>query len=409
MIDYDKYVVLKNEKCYRLVKVNKGPLFINKTKLSFQNAIGQKLGSQFEIRHHQLHKVADSSVSLVDQEDDLNDESDRLTIDSNLCNKISAIDNKLDDNNKISQANVQKLSTQEILDLKAQSVAPEEIITKLMENNVNFEHRTEFSREKYLKKKKKKHCNAFLILEPTIRLLSNIFYTKDTDKICGLRIDNLALILNLSNVACDSKVVVFENCAGLIAAAVLERLNGRGVCIHFHRNEHAQAIPALQAMNFSPEVLSSFYPVSLSNWDTNIKSSEESNLANVDQENALDESQRLKIDRRLANRTKKLQALSTFEENNFTSLIIASKQHPLEFMKKFYAKMEPSSSFVVYSQHITYLLECFKWLREQGNAVNVQLSENFYRRYQVLPGRTHPEMNQLVAGGYILSGIFVEN
>lgn len=35
--------------------------------------------------------------------------------------------------------------------------------------------------------------------------------------------------------------------------------------------------------------------------------------------------------------------------------------------------------------------------------LNVQLTESWLRRYQVLPGRTHPQMTTTGGGGYILS------
>ena len=40
-------------------------------------------------------------------------------------------------------------------------------------------------------------------------------------------------------------------------------------------------------------------------------------------------------------------------------------------------------------------------------AVALQLQESWWRQYQVLPGRTHPQMSTSGTGGYILSGIKV--
>lgn len=42
-------------------------------------------------------------------------------------------------------------------------------------------------------------------------------------------------------------------------------------------------------------------------------------------------------------------------------------------------------------------------------AVALQLHESWWREYQVLPGRTHPEMSTSGTGGYILSGIKVSS
>ena len=40
-------------------------------------------------------------------------------------------------------------------------------------------------------------------------------------------------------------------------------------------------------------------------------------------------------------------------------------------------------------------------------AVALQLQEPWLREHQVLPGRSHPNMNMLGTGGYLLSGIAV--
>ena len=46
-------------------------------------------------------------------------------------------------------------------------------------------------------------------------------------------------------------------------------------------------------------------------------------------------------------------------------------------------------------------------MKEQGSAVNVNLSETWLRSYQVLPERTHPTVTMSGGGGYLLTGIIV--
>ncbi len=41
-------------------------------------------------------------------------------------------------------------------------------------------------------------------------------------------------------------------------------------------------------------------------------------------------------------------------------------------------------------------------------SVNVCLSETWLRRQQVLPARTHPDVNMSGSGGYVLSGTYVD-
>lgn len=46
-------------------------------------------------------------------------------------------------------------------------------------------------------------------------------------------------------------------------------------------------------------------------------------------------------------------------------------------------------------------------LRLSNDLLNLSITEPWLRRYQVLPGRTHPEMSTSSTAGYILSGIRV--
>lgn len=39
------------------------------------------------------------------------------------------------------------------------------------------------------------------------------------------------------------------------------------------------------------------------------------------------------------------------------------------------------------------------------SVIDLQLNETWTREHQVLPGRTHPEMNMSACSGYLLSGI----
>ena len=49
------------------------------------------------------------------------------------------------------------------------------------------------------------------------------------------------------------------------------------------------------------------------------------------------------------------------------------------------------------------LLDLYQELKACG-CTNLQLSETWLREYQVLPERTHPEVNMSGGGGYLLRG-----
>jgi len=62
----------------------------------------------------------------------------------------------------------------------------------------------------------------------------------------------------------------------------------------------------------------------------------------------------------------------------------------------------PFSLFQPFSSTIQPLIEAQARLRLRPECLSVTVTEPWLRRYQVLPGRTHPEMQTSATGGYIL-------
>ena len=91
----------------------------------------------------------------------------------------------------------------------------------------------------------------------------------------------------------------------------------------------------------------------------------------------------------------------------FTSLVVASRDSTAAVLPLLLGRLVPGSPFVAYHPSITPLAECLHACRSRRLAVRLQLHETFCRKYQVAPGRTHPEMNALPPTGYVLSGIAV--
>lgn len=95
-------------------------------------------------------------------------------------------------------------------------------------------------------------------------------------------------------------------------------------------------------------------------------------------------------------------------KNGVESLIIASN-NPLHEVPLLLPYLAPSGILVVYSQYQAVLAEVFAGLKRSGQWVNITMSENFMRKYQVLPMRTHPYMNMYSNGGYVLTATRVLN
>ncbi|EFP12521.1 hypothetical protein CRE_29804 [Caenorhabditis remanei] len=312
----------------------------------------------------------------------------------------------------------QKLEMDAVLEMKKQGVSGQDLVAKLVEGSASFQTRTVFSQSKYIKRKAKKHSDRVLILRPTIRLLAKAYYLKDPDRLAMLRADQLALILQMAGVHHGKNVIVFEQTLGLITSAVIERLGGKGGCVHIHRGAVAQSIPCVHSMNYDEKTLSTFLPVRIKcilaekqlPYETNRRPfDDEAENGGVEHKAAEKiEDQDLEV---LARRNERLdkekRGLEMISEQKAHSLIIGSRTvDPISVLELVYPKLAPSASIVIYSPHQNILVSAYDWLAKR-QTINLVLTDQMCRVMQVLPDRTHPLMAQHVAGGHVLSGIKV--
>merc|ERR1711974_92554 len=108
-------------------------------------------------------------------------------------------------------------------------------------------------------------------------------------------------------------------------------------------------------------------------------------------------------------REESLKSYELMKKHSMDGLIIACKQHPTNILLALVKYLSFSRPFVVYSPYKEPLLEAYLAMKDTGKAVMVTVSELWLRNYQVLPGRSHPEVLMSGGGGYILSGIYVDN
>ena len=97
------------------------------------------------------------------------------------------------------------------------------------------------------------------------------------------------------------------------------------------------------------------------------------------------------------------------KQKKMDGLIISSKQHPTSILLHLIPYLAPSRPFVVFSSYKEPLMDAYFAVKETGKTVFVTLTETWLRNYQVLPDRTHPEVLMSGGGGYILSGLVVDN
>ena len=91
----------------------------------------------------------------------------------------------------------------------------------------------------------------------------------------------------------------------------------------------------------------------------------------------------------------------------YDSLIIAAKDELLDLITQVWPKLKGSGTFAAYEQDIVEAGKSYEAIIAKGIAANVMMEEIWTREFQVLPGRTHPDVRTRIgtSGGYIISGI----
>ncbi|CAB0020375.1 unnamed protein product [Nesidiocoris tenuis] len=177
-----------------------------------------------------------------------------------------------DNRNITDDGKSQLLSTEEIEGFKESGLSAQSIVGKLIESSTTFHNKTEYSQEKYLKKKEKKYFEYIVIRKPTVRLLAEMFYSKDPHSVLGLRHDSIAQILSYANVQNSGTYVLFESgTQALLGSAILDCLDDQGRVISITTGRYPPK-QAVVGMNFPEEKRAkSFLSVTLTDFLTSLE------------------------------------------------------------------------------------------------------------------------------------------
>lgn len=83
--------------------------------------------------------------------------------------------------------------------------------------------------------------------------------------------------------------------------------------------------------------------------------------------------------------------------------MIACEYEPYSILEKLLPYIAGSASIVVYSPHLHVLQHAHLLLRNDSSFLAPTITEPWLRKYQVLPGRAHPEMQGMGHGGFLLT------
>ncbi|KAI0059451.1 Gcd10p-domain-containing protein [Artomyces pyxidatus] len=299
---------------------------------------------------------------------------------------------------------VQPLTAIEIETLKESGVHASDIIKKQIEMHANYSLKTEYSKDKYKKRKEAKYSKSFTTIEPTLFNVCEYWFKKDQNRIRDLRIDELSQMMNLANIRPGGRYLAVDDASGMVVSAILERLGGSGRLLTICDVDSPPAYPVMTQMNFSKELVA---PVLLSlNWAT---ADEEYIPVTIPAEPSSGPVKSDKQKVRLNKRKAVTDTLSNTREElfagEFEGLIVATEYEPYSVIEKLTPYLAGSASIVVHSPHLQIVSDLQSKLRLRPQYLAPSVSESWLRRYQVLPGRTHPIMTTSGTGGYLLHTI----
>lgn len=192
IIKVGDHVIVQRQGYTKLHKVKAhSNLILGGFTVEMDNVVGQKYFDTFQMKNTPGNK----KFYLLEKVDEVNSAVGTVTI------KKSGTDNRHIPNDGESQG----LTKDDIDKLKDEDFSSNNIVGQLINNSKTFNMKTEYSQEKYIKKKEKKYFEFIQIRKPSIRLLAQMFYRQDPSKTLGIRIDDLSQILTYANIHPEGK------------------------------------------------------------------------------------------------------------------------------------------------------------------------------------------------------------
>lgn len=299
------------------------------------------------------------------------------------------------------------LSMAEIEDLKKQGLKGEDIIAKITESHQDFEKKTEFSKAKYLKRKKQKYLSHVTPEPITSSVLLNVYMEKEASRVLNMGEESLALLLSLANIRPGGHYLVMDETPSVIVTAILERLGGRGSVTILHETEHANVDGLKYFEDWVPkdEGKVEDHMVKTTNLIDLLHPEESPKFVEKDVEN-MKSSAKPQYFRQLF-REQQRQWIKRRGEEGFDGLVVATTLDLPGLINRLIPYVSGSAPIVVYSEYKERLVDLTLSLKHDLRVLAPTITETRVRKYQTLPGRMHPLMTSRAVGGYLLHGIRV--
>eukprot|EP00466_Bigelowiella_natans_P007830 jgi/Bigna1/131853/aug1.15_g6561 len=346
-----KVVVVGNDDKRSLIRIKKGKRAkLGKGWNTMDGLIGKPYGVQLDVGRGDFDIVPDEEVK------------DPATSQDSSKGKSNEKLYDRQDNQKFTHEEITKMQ---------QSMTEKEVMNRVVAGSATFNTKTEFSKAKYLKRKKKRHLSRLTVLPATPFNICETYLKNEPKKSMYLRPDVLSYILTAANV----------------------------------RASFPWALP----LSFNRERLKILAEMRAKAQQQNAENADEKKTESTVQAKQDDNNQDTTSEKRdpvEEEKTRKLYLRAKEQMAEMaSSLIIATRNCPRSILKELCPYLAGSGCIVVYSEHLSPLKEAADWLKKTATATNVNICDNWFREYQILPQRTHPMMNMNGFSGYLLTAI----
>ncbi|KAG0130193.1 Gcd10p family-domain-containing protein [Tuber indicum] len=346
----------------------------------------------------------------------------------------------------------QKLSWVEIEQLKKQGTGSgRDLIQRLLESHTAIHQKTPFALQKYTLRKTRKFLRRFTVLPLTVAsLASYLLDTKEPIKILEMRNETIAVMLSLANVHYGGRYLVIDESGGLLVSAIAERLgllehtpseselfkeedNARKPCPDtplpsantitlIHPNEQPN-LSLLKYFSYDTNNPTTSHPLHTHlrtlNWLQLVEPNDDSSLEKPNEIPAetlatLKGGKRAAYWRKHRRWEKTLRIVAEAQKGGFDGLLIAAFMDLKGILRHTVPLLKGSAQIVAYSQSresVIELADCYsatrkaEWINEGKGVADDEygvgdptvvlaptIHETRVRKWQVLPGRTHPVM-----------------
>jgi tRNA (adenine-N(1)-)-methyltransferase non-catalytic subunit len=339
-------------------------------------------------------------------------------------------------------SSAQALSGAAIAALKARGATGDAVVAALVASSATFDTKTAFSQDKYLARKKRKHCAAVAALRPTGPRVCAVLFAKTPDRVAYLRPDALAAALAAADAGAGGRMLVLDGAGGLPAGAALERLwcpggggaaagADAGAVVIVHAARAPPSLDCVRFFNFPEEALALLWRAPLEALEAAAAAAAAPSTAPAPAAAAaLEAAPAAAADADApaadggdaAARRRPLPACSSgrvqpagpaqlsswVAAGGFTSLLaVAPAFEPEALLTRLLPLLVGGAPFALFANCLEPLAEAADALRASRAAVCVEIHEPWLREYQVLPSRTHPHMGMSATAGYLLTGVRV--